>query len=120
MARRIPCRVNRTQKHKLGNVYKSDYDLGWDLWYTGKPLPMGATRNTQQGYVNAAKSQDKCILVSMKAAARKGLFVFLAKHEALIGPDSVKPLSWGHTGRYPVRKARAECASVRAMAPSLH
>lgn len=113
MSRNRPKRVNRSLKHKVGNVYKTDYDLGWDLWYTRKPLPLDAPRNMQQGYVNAAKSQDKCLVASMKCAARKGLFVFLSPHDTLIGPESERPLRWGHTGRYHVRRARALVEQVK-------
>ena len=109
MAKNRPKRVNRSLKHKVGNVFKTDYDLGWDYWYTRKPLPLTAPRNMQQGYVSAAKSQDKCMVASMKHHARRGTFVFLrAIDETLIGPESLRPLGWGHTGRQPVRQARAE------------
>jgi hypothetical protein len=117
MAKNRPKRVNRSLKHKVGNVYKTDYDLGWDYWYTRKPLPLTAPRNMQQGYVSAAKSEDKAQVASMRHAAREGRFVFLrAIDETLIGPDSDRPLGWGHTGRYPVRRARAEQSRVKRVA----
>lgn len=114
MAKRIAKRVSRAATYRVGNVNKTAYDMGWDLWYTGNPLPLDAPRNMQQGYVNASKAQDKCLVQSMRCAARKGLFTFLPQHEALIGPNSEKPASWGHTGRYMVRRARAMQAQVKA------
>ena len=98
---------------KVGNVYKSDYDLGWDLWYTHKPLPLNASKAMQQGYVRAAKSADKCLLASMRTHCRRGMFTFLSGYEHLL-PDSGKPLSTGCESRYAVRVARAEVAVVKA------
>lgn len=116
MARKIPKRVNNSRPYRLGSRSLSDYDLGWDLWLTRKPLPLDATRNMQQGYVNAAKSADKFLVSCMREQARRGLFAFLDKYSHL-APDSGKPLKCGAESRYSVRKARAEVHSVKAAQP---
>jgi hypothetical protein len=115
MARKIPRRVNRSRPHRMGSRSLSDYDLGWDLWLTGKPLPLGASRNTQQGYVNAAKSADRFLVSCMREQARRGLFRFLDRFSHL-APDSGKPLSCGAESRYQVRYARSVVAQVKAAA----
>lgn len=116
MARKIPKRMNRSRPHRMGSRSLSDYDLGWDLWLTKKPLPMHATRNMQQGYVNAAKSADKFLVSCMREQCRRGLFVFLERFEHLM-PDSGKPLSSGQESRLTVRRARAEVAAIKAASP---
>ena len=115
MAKRYAKRVTSSLKHKVGNVYKTDYDLGWDLWYTHKPLPLGAARNTQQGYVKAAKSADKCLMASMRHAERRGLFFFLDKWSHL-SHESGNSLSCGAESRASVRRARASVEVVKMMA----
>ena len=97
---------------KVGNVWKGDYDLGFDLWYTQKTLPLGASIAMQHGYVKAAKQQDKCVLATMRLRERQGLFKFLDRFEHLswkAGTD----LSCGSESRHPVRTARAVVAQVR-------
>ena len=118
MARRIPRRINRSRPHRVGNRYLSDYDLGWDLWYARKALPLDAPRNMQQGYVNAAKAQDKCAMASMKCAERKGLFAFLPRYEHLSWRYG-SALKVGAESRYPVRRARAAVEQVKAASPKL-
>ena len=118
MARKIPRRPNRSRPHRMGSRSLSDYDLGWDLWITRKPLPCDATRNMQQGYVNAAKSADKFLVSVMREQCRRGLFVFLERFEHL-APDSGKSLSSGQESRYLVRRARAEVKAVKAMSPKM-
>lgn len=113
MARKIPKRVNRSRPHRMGSRSLSDYDLGWDLWITRKPLPLDASRNMQQGYVNAAKSADKFLLSCMREQCRRGLFVFFERF-AHLAPDSGKPLSCGQESRLLVRRARAEVSAVKA------
>jgi hypothetical protein len=109
-------RTSQVARHKVGNRYLSDYDLGWDLWYARRPLPLGASRNTQQGYVNGAKCKDKCLVVSMKHACRQGRFVFLSRF-AHLAPDSGRPLSCGAESRLDVRIARASVAQVKRSLP---
>lgn len=115
MARKIPKPVNRSRPHHIGSRSLSDYDMGWDLWLTGKPLPLGAARNTQQGYVNAAKSADKFLVSCMREKARRGLFQFLDKYAHLV-PDSGRPLSCGAESRFSVRRARAGVSAIKAAA----
>lgn len=115
MAKRYAKRATCSLKHKCGNVYKTDYDLGWDLWYTHKPLPLGAARNTQQGYVKAAKSADKCLMASMRHAERKGVFFFLPKWTHL-SYESGNTLSCGAESRMSVRRARASVEQVKLAA----
>jgi len=116
MAKGRPVRVNRSRPHRMGSRSLSDYDMGWDLWLTLKALPLDSTRNMQQGYVNAAKSQDKFLLSCMRERARKGTFVFLDKYAHLM-PDSGTPLKCGQESRYLVRRARAEVKVVKVAAP---
>jgi len=113
MAKGRPVRVNRSRPHKVGNRFLSDYDLGWDLWYAHRPLPLTASRATQQGYVKAAKSADKCLVSSMRCAERKGLFFFLPKW-AHVSYRSENTLSVGCESRLAVRVARASVAQVKA------
>ena len=113
MAKGRPVRVNRSRPHKVGNRYLSDYDLGWDLWYAHRALPLTASLATQQGYVKAAKSADKCLVSSMRCAERKGLFLFLPKW-AHISRHSGNSLSVGAESRLSVRIARASVAQVKA------
>ena len=117
MARKRPVRVNRSRPHRMGSRSLSDYDLGWDLWLTRKPLPLDATRNMQQGYVNAAKSADKFLVSCMREQCRRGLFVFLEQF-AHLAPDSGRPLKSGQESRYLVRRARIEVSKVRCRKPS--
>jgi hypothetical protein len=116
MARKIPKRINRSRPHRMGSRSLSDYDLGWDLWLTRKPLPLDSTRNMQQGYVNAAKSADKFLVSCMREQARRGLFQFLDRFQHL-APDSGEPLACGAESRYSVRRARSEVETVKAAAP---
>lgn len=118
MARKIPRRPNLSRPYRIGSRSLSDYDLGWDLWITHKPLPIDSKRNTQQGYVNAAKSADKFLLSCMREQCRRGLFVFLDRFEHL-APDSGKSLSCGQESRLLVRRARAEVAMVKGMSPNM-
>ena len=115
MAKGRPVRVNRSRPWKVGNRMLSDYDLGFDLWYTRRPLPLNASLAMQQGYVNAAKNTDKLLLVSMKGQCRRGMFIFLGKY-AHLAPDSGKPLSCGQESRLDVRRARAAVAQVKRAA----
>ena len=115
VAKGRPARVNRSRPYKVGNRMLSDYDVGWDLWYTRKPLPLNAPRAMQQGYVKAAKSSDASTMASARTHARRGMFVFLPGYEYLAA-DSGKPLSSGCESRYAVRVARAEIDRVREIA----
>ena len=100
---------------KVGNVWKCDYDVGFDLWYTQKPLPLGASLAMQHGFVKAAKQQDKCVLATMRLRERQGLFVFLDRFQHLswkAGTD----LSCGQESRLLVRMARASVEQVKMAA----
>ena len=115
MAKGRPVRINRSRPHKVGNRMLSDYDLGFDLWYTRKPLPLNASPAMQQGFVNAAKNTDKLLLCSMKWQCRRGNFVFLGKY-AHLEPNAGNPLAMGCESRLDVRRARAAVKQVRMAA----
>jgi len=112
MAKSRPVRVNRSRPHKVGNRYLSDYDLGWDLWYAGKTLHLGAALATQQGFVKAAKCTDASVMASMRHYERRGLFQFLPNWSHL-SAWSGNSLACGNESRLPVRTARAVVAQVR-------
>jgi hypothetical protein len=96
---------------KVGNVWKRDYDLGFDYWYCRYPLPRGCSLAMQHGYVKAAKQADACQLASMRHAERKGRFVFLDRF-AHLSWKSGTSLQCGNESRMDVRIARAVVASV--------
>lgn len=118
MAKGRPRRVNTSLEVRSGSHKISDYDLGWDLWYTGKTLPLGCKLATQQGYVKAAKSADKCLVSSMRFNERKGMFFFLPKWSHL-SYKSGNSLDCGNESRYGVRKARVIVAQVKAAQPDM-
>jgi hypothetical protein len=101
-------------RHKVGNHWLTDYELGIDLWYTRKRLPLNSPRNMQQGFVSGAKQQDACMVASMKHAAREGRFFYLTVAWAqTLGPDSGEPLKYAREGRQAVKRARLECGLVQ-------
>ena len=105
----------RASRTKVGNVWKGDYDVGFDLWYTQKPLPLGASLAMQHGYVKAAKQQDKCVLATMRLRERQGLFQFLDRFAHLSWKAGTN-LGCGQESRLLVRTARAGVAQIRGMA----
>lgn len=114
MAKRFPRRAKPETREKVGNRRLSDYDLGWDLWYARKPLPIGASRAMQQGFVNGAKCTDKVDVAIMRMKERKGLFEFLPRFGHLSWRAG-NPLKMGAESRYPVRLARAHVTAVKMM-----
>ena len=105
---------SKSARTKVGNVWKSDYNVGYDLWYVQKPLPLGASLAMQHGFVNGAKQQDACILASMRHAERKGRFVFLDRFLHLSWKSGTN-LKCGRESRLPVRTARACVAQIKAV-----
>jgi hypothetical protein len=73
----------------------------------------------QQGYVNGAKEQDACVLVSMRRLERKGFFTFLPDFQHLSAYSGTR-LACGRESRFLVRRARDEVKAVKAALPAVH